>query len=98
MIYAQSIFLSQTDVEAAGSNKVYDFTNVGRTGTAGNRFITTDAKGVDSNDLKNIDDIKPEKNCFAVIDVLANVTDANYRLFNAGNLESPGYKILFNKK
>jgi hypothetical protein len=95
LVKAQSAFLRRTDVKPTGSQEVYQFTNVGRTGDAANRFLTMNAAGVEDPDKKLIGALGVEQNCFAVIDILTDVADADYRVFNAGNLVSPDYKILF---
>ena len=99
MIQVQTDFINKTNAPLQ-TGKVYQFTNENRTGTTGNRFINKVTTGVSEiNDLKNVLDVAPEKSCFAVVDILTNVTNPLYSLFsNAGNLESPDYKILFKKK
>ena len=99
MIQVQTSFISKTDVVAAGSSKVYQFTNVDRSGTVGNRFINKVATGVNvTDDLKNVSDLAPEKSCFAVVDIHTTLADPVYGLFDAGDLQGPDYTIIFNKK
>jgi hypothetical protein len=95
LIKVQSAFLRSTLIEATGSKEVYQFTNVSRTGNAANRFLTADAAGVGSSDKKTVGVLKIDQSCFAVIDVLTDVADADYRVFGGGDIVSPDYRILF---
>ncbi|HEY2348977.1 MAG TPA: hypothetical protein VGH64_08180 [Puia sp.] len=98
LIKNKNDFIKKTDVKAAGSDKVYQFTNKSKTGTASNRFITVNSTGVSDDDLMLASTVKAEEPCFGVIDIFINITDNFYRILDGNTLESPGFIILFNKK
>ncbi|MDQ6763555.1 MAG: hypothetical protein M3015_13125 [Bacteroidota bacterium] len=101
LINASTDFLNKTDVAAAGSKQVYQFTNQVNAGTGG--FISMHATGVDLiDDLKNVGVVKAEKICFGVIDIFnTDAINSSYDLFDNNTdqkLKSPAYKILFKSK
>lgn len=91
-------FLYRTNILAAGSHQVYRFTNSNTTLDGGLKHITKNATGVADADLEDIATVDAEENCLAVIDIVTNVTDVNYRLLNGDTLESPAFVIRFIKK
>jgi len=95
LVNVQPVFFRSTDIDATGSKEVYQFTNVGRAGNAANRFLTTDAAGVGASDKQITGALGIEENCFAVIDILTDVADADYRVFDSGNIVGPDYRIRF---
>jgi hypothetical protein len=93
--FANTEFFRRTNIVNAGSVEVYQFTNVARTGGAGNRHLSKQVIVGGTDDLKLIGTVNPEQNCLAVIDISSGVSDAGYRLFNAGILESPEFVLSF---
>ena len=91
-------FLYRTNINAAGSRQVYQFTNENNTIESGIKHITKNAIGVSDADLEDISIVAPGENCLGVIDMLTSVTDINYRLLNGDTLESPEFVIRFIKK
>ena len=59
------------------------------------KFLTANASGAAAPDKKSPVALELNQNCLAVIDILTDVADAEYRVFNSGDLVSPDYKILF---
>lgn len=99
LINASNDFLNKTVVEATGATQMYQFTNQVNAGTGG--FICMNTSGVNSTDLKNVDVVEADKNCFGVIDVHNNAAVNNtYNLFTGVNqtLQSPHYFIQFISK
>jgi len=95
LIQNNNDFLDKTQVIAAGSTQVYQFSNQSNAGT--NNFIAQNETGVNNADLKNVSAVQPEEKCFAVIDIHNNGTiNSSYDLFGANNrLLSPIYRIRF---
>lgn len=91
-------FLYRTNVIAAGSQRVYWFSNSNNTLDSGIKHITKNATGVTDADLEDVSTIEAEENCLGVIDMLTSVADVNYRLLNGDTLESPAFVIRFIKK
>lgn len=92
-------FFNKTVVEAAGATQVYQFTNQVNAATGG--FICMNTTGVNNSDLKNVDVVKADKSCFAVVDVHNNgAVNNTYNLFADINqtLQSPQYFIQFISK
>jgi hypothetical protein len=60
------------------------------------------AAGVNADDLKNADVVKPDRNCFGVIEIFnTNAVNSNYELFDAmttQELKSPAFSITFISK
>jgi hypothetical protein len=98
LIKNKSDFIKKTDVIAAGSGEIYQFTNENKTGNASNRFITVNETGVSNDDLLPASVVEAEVPCWGVIDIYTDITDNFYRLLNGNQLESPAFTILFNKK
>lgn len=91
-------FLSRTDVLLVGSSQVYWFSNSNITLSGGLKYITRDATGAGNSDLVDIATLTLKENCWGVIDVLASVTDSDYRIFDSGVLKRPAFNILFKQK
>ena len=102
LMNASTGFLDKTEVAATGAKQVYGFTNQVNTGTGGFISSHTDITGVNDDDLKNIAVVKPDKTCFAVIDIFnIGAVNSNYDLFNENvtqQLKSPAYAIPFKSK
>ncbi|MGB8191999.1 MAG: hypothetical protein WCF67_08775, partial [Chitinophagaceae bacterium] len=98
MMYSSADFLNRTQVVAAGSAEVYQFSNQANAGT--NSFIAQHETGVNNDDLKTVAAIAPEEKCFAVIDIHNNgAVNAAYDLFGGDKrLLSPAYKVRFAPK
>jgi hypothetical protein len=98
LVFRDSDFLDRTQVIATGSQQVYQFTNQANAGTNG--FIAQNETGVNNADLQTTIAVKPEKECFAVIDIHNNgAMNANYDLFGANTrLLSPAYRVRFAPK
>lgn len=95
LVFGNATFLNKTQVAAAGSTQVYQFTNQANAGTNG--FIAMHETGVNNDDLKTIGSVEPEENCLAVIDIHNNgAVNAGYELFGAGGqLMNPVYRVRF---
>jgi hypothetical protein len=95
LVTANPDFLNRTQVIAAGSQQVYQFTNQANAGTNG--FIAEHEAGVNDDDLQNTSAIEPSATCFAVIDIHNNAAvNAAYDLFGVDKrLLSPAYRIRF---
>jgi len=97
LVKASAGFLGKTNVAAAGAKQVYQFSNQVNAATDG--FICMHTTGVNNDDLKNADMVKPGKSCFAVIDILSSgAVNSSYEIFTGGvaqQLISPAYSIRF---
>ncbi len=95
LVFGSSEFLKKTQVVAAGSTQVYQFTN--QANVAANGFIAQHETGVNNDDLKATAVVKPEENCLTVIDIHNNAAvNANYDLFGANQrMLNPSYRIRF---
>lgn len=99
LVTARSGFINNTEVQAAGSKLVYQFTNIDRTGSGTDKYLTKNSGAVSDNDLLGINIVAPSANCFAVIDIYTKDVGNDYRLFdNSGNLLGGNYKINFTAK
>jgi len=100
LINVTTDFFSFTDVTTAGAKQVYLFNNRTNAGTGG--FICMHAAGVNADDLKNANVVKPDRNCFGVIEIFnTNAVNSNYELFDAittQELKSPAFSITFISK
>ena len=98
-INASTDFINKTVVDTVGAKQVYQFTNQVNAGTLG--FICMHTTGVNVDDLKNVDVVKPDKNCFGVIDIHnSGAVNSSYDLFSGTdqNLKSPAYSLQFVSK
>lgn len=95
LVFSSSDFLKRTQVIAAGSTAVYQFSNQNNTGTNG--FIAQHETGVNNDDLQNTSAVQPSQKCFAVIDIHNNgAVNAGYDLFGGDSrMLSPVYRIRF---
>lgn len=95
MLFGSPAFLKKTQLAAAGSAQVYQFTNQANAGTNG--FIAQHETGVNNDDLKAVSLVEPEESCLAVIDIHNNgAVNANYDLFGANSrMLNPAYKVRF---
>jgi hypothetical protein len=99
LMSASNDFYSKTDVAISGTKQVYYFTNKVNIATDG--FISMHTTGVENDDLKSTDIIKPDKNCFSVIDIFNNgAVNSSYDLYDgvAQKLKSPLYTIRLKNK
>jgi hypothetical protein len=92
-------FLNVTNVEAAGAQQMYQFSN--KVNVATDHFICMHTEGVNNDDLKN-SDMEADKTCFGVIDITnAGAVNSSYEIFDTLNnqqLKSPAYNIRFKSK
>jgi hypothetical protein len=95
LVFSTSDFLSRTQIIAAGSQEVYQFSNQNNAGTNG--FIAQHETGVNDDDLQDTSTAAPSEKCFAVIDIHnTGAINASYDLFGGDNrLLSPAYRIRF---
>ena len=95
LVFASSEFLSNTQVIAAGSAQVYQFSNQANAGING--FISQQQAGVNNTDLQNTAVVEPSETCFAVIDIHNNAAvNASYDLFGVDqHFLNPVYRIRF---
>ena len=95
LVFSTNDFLSRTQVIAAGSAQVYQFSNQSNAGTNG--FIAQHETGVNNDDLQNTAAVEPAQKCFAVIDIHNNgAVNTSYDLFGGDSrLLSPVYRIRF---
>ena len=91
-------FLYRTRVVATGSQQVYVFSNSNNTLDGGMKHITKNAEGVTDTDIESNQVVRPAEHCSAVIDILASVTDNDFRLLNGDLLSSPAFVLRFLKK
>lgn len=99
LMSASNDFFSKTDLAISDTKQVYYFTNKVNIATDG--FISMHTTGVENDDLKNTDIIKPDKNCFSVIDIFNNgAVNSSYDLYDgaAQKIKSPLYTIRFKNK
>jgi hypothetical protein len=98
LLLSSSSFLNKTDVKAAGSKKVYQFSNRFNIGT--DLIITSEADGVGDADLEDIATTEVEENCFGVIDIYSRETiNSNYEIFGTNDqLLSPVYTVRFKRR
>lgn len=99
LIKAGSAFLNVTDIDSAGAQQVYYFSN--RVNAGASMFISSNTTGVGNSDLKNVSVVEPGESCLGVIDVFSsNAMNGNYELFtgSAQQLRSPVYRIRFKSK
>lgn len=96
LVYVSADFLKRSKVAAAGSKQVYQFSNQSNAGTSG--FLMQQTTGVSNADLKAVTVVRPERTCFAVIDVSNfGAVNSSYDLFGANQrLLSPEFSIVFN--
>jgi len=99
LVHASSGFINRTEIKAAGSKQVYQFTNLDRSGGGTNKYLTKNSNGTSDNDLLGVEVLNPSENCFGVIDVFTKDVGNDYRLFDgSGNLLGGNYKIEFAAK
>ena len=97
LVKASVDFLNRTNVISAGAQQTYYFTNQVNAATGG--FICMHSAGVNNDDLKNTNTVKPDNPCFAVIDIVSQgAVNSSYEIFTGGpaqQLTSPAYSIQF---
>ena len=100
LLNATTSFFSESDITITGAKQVYYFTNKVNIATDG--FICMHTAGVNMDDLANTEILKPDKNCFSVIDIFNNgAVNNSYDLFDgtvSQILKSPSYTIRFKSK